>query len=476
MPQANEIPFGAGFLDGAVDLRGGQGDEQEPLVAAAAILELLRSDATTPTVHLVADLLARLNGPRAFDRLLEALTYSKGANRTRLAYFARWLCTHGIQAQQVKAGLALLSVSGSSEDCPLIMRLGLLEELTLYALWALENLGDDPGAAIFELAQQVDGWGRIHAVKFLANTSDPEVKHWILHGGFVNDVWGGETAFVAATSGGLRNALETETEHEILDWAGLILVALVDDPPGEDISDYVDCVPTFSAYLAMMSNAQATPQRLSHLTTLERYLKDEAEVNPHLPEEWRTRFQLEIGEILDRPIWSELVVETLASDQLTDVKGVLTVAERLGLDPVPTIHAWLPRAPHDEYLWQEVSKRANRDEMRRLVELAEILLPFSALSTVPTNDLGLGPDYKLEGCLEMILQCLRPFPGEGWPAINAGLNCRVTRTRNMALDAFSQWPRETWPVGAAEVLARLIFLEPNVVLRNRVRELIAADS
>jgi hypothetical protein len=46
-----------------------------------------------------------------------------------LATLARWLCTHGVDRQQVKAGLALLGVSGTPEDRQLITKLGLLEEL-----------------------------------------------------------------------------------------------------------------------------------------------------------------------------------------------------------------------------------------------------------------------------------------------------------------------------------------------------------
>jgi hypothetical protein len=49
----------------------------------------------------------------------------------RLAIGARWLCRHGTHREVVKAGLALLGISGTTDDVEMIVRLGLLEELTL---------------------------------------------------------------------------------------------------------------------------------------------------------------------------------------------------------------------------------------------------------------------------------------------------------------------------------------------------------
>jgi hypothetical protein len=130
-PDPNEMRFTAGSLDGVSAVRGGTGasQEQEPLVAAAATLDVLRSQPTSSAVHLVAKRLAMLEGPTAFDRLLSAINAARGVDRQRLATLARWLCTHGVDRQQVKAGLALLGVSGTPEDRQLITKLGLLEEL-----------------------------------------------------------------------------------------------------------------------------------------------------------------------------------------------------------------------------------------------------------------------------------------------------------------------------------------------------------
>jgi hypothetical protein len=126
----------------------------------------------TKKAHAVAARLAEVEGPSSFDRLLETLK-SGGANRGRLAELSRWLCTHGNGRQQVKAGIALLGVSGTPDDSALVHKLGRLEELTLYAFVALSNLEPEQAdQAIFDLARQVEGWGRIHAFYRLAETTD----------------------------------------------------------------------------------------------------------------------------------------------------------------------------------------------------------------------------------------------------------------------------------------------------------------
>ena len=45
-----------------------------------------------------------------------------------------------VNRQLVKAAIAMLGVSGTPDDTPLVTRLGLLEELSLYSLVAIGSL------------------------------------------------------------------------------------------------------------------------------------------------------------------------------------------------------------------------------------------------------------------------------------------------------------------------------------------------
>ncbi|HEY1623387.1 MAG TPA: hypothetical protein VGG16_06265, partial [Streptosporangiaceae bacterium] len=220
----SKVRFGGGSLDGIMSARGGHSDENEPLAAASAVIGLTRKTLpSTKEVHVAANAVATLAGPHAMDRFLKAIRTSGNFSRTRVAGIGRWLCEHGVTRQQAKAGLGLLGISGRPDDAALIVRLGLLEELTLYSVVALKNLLPDADPALYDLAQQVSGWGRIQCIYRLKDSALPEVRYWLLHGGYQNGVMTEEVAYIAATAGGLRAALATERDDEILDHAGALL-------------------------------------------------------------------------------------------------------------------------------------------------------------------------------------------------------------------------------------------------------------
>ena len=471
-PDPAKVRFGAGVMDGIGAVRSGPGATQAAVVAASAVLDLLKDTPTGKKVHAVAERLAAIEGPHSYDQLLNSLT-SGSANRLRLAELSRWLCTHGVDRQQVKAGIAMLGVSGTADDCGLVTQLGRLEELTLYSLVALSNLLEARAEqAIFALARQVDGWGRIHAFYRLADTTDADIKSWMLRGGFANDVMDEEVAYIAAATAGLKGALEGDVDDDLLDWSGRLLVALAMGGPAKDMSDYPGGAAALDAYLAHMASAAPSLKRLQHMFDIERYLTGWAADNPLITQESRTGLAERVGAILDHPAWKALAAAGLNSGDLITVKGCLRLARRFGCDPLPVVRDWLPREPYDGYLWQTILADASRGEIRELVQLASEILPFAAVTTGPAKDLGVGPEYRVEACLDQLLQRLQKLAGEGWDAIQLGLTCRVTRTRNLAIRALAGWPRDSWPDGAEDALRRLLFQEPDDGVRQRVKDLL----
>jgi hypothetical protein len=178
----SKVRFGGGSLDGIMSVRGGGSDGNESLAAASAVVSLTRKTLpSTKEVHVAANAIAAFEGPHAMDRFLRA-NRKGGVSRTRVADIGRWLCEHGVTRQQAKAGLGLLGISGRPDDAALIVRLGLLEELTLYSVVGLKNLLPDADAALFDLAQQVSGWGRIQCIFRLKDSALPEVRYWLRTG------------------------------------------------------------------------------------------------------------------------------------------------------------------------------------------------------------------------------------------------------------------------------------------------------
>jgi hypothetical protein len=468
------VRWGGGSFDGILALRGGRARGDEPLVAASSVLHLVRTDPSAETVHATAERLGALTSPQQIDRLLRAVLADRSLDRERLAAFARWLCVHGTRRELVKTGIALLGASGTPNDRELIARLGLLEELTLYAVVALANVLDDSEGAIFDLAQQVNGWGRIHAVYRLAGSTNPDVCRWLLRGGAENAIMTEEIAFIAATTGGLREALEGDVDADLLDHAGELLRALAVGGPAEDMSDYSDGGAAMRAFARHIRHQPPTLDRIERLRTLEQYVRGWARDNPHLSEQERDDLALQFTALLDRPDCEALVRQTLASDDIRAVRRAVAIASRFDIDARPTVLDWLHREPHDSYLWHWFAERTDGDRLPELLDLAETLLDFETLASGPSNDVGLGLEYEPDQCLQSVIVRLCDFPPQGWRAVRTGLNNRVIATRNVALRVLKAWPRDQWPADVEQVLTALLWREPDDGVRRSIRELLDA--
>jgi hypothetical protein len=98
------------------------------------------------------------------------------------------LATTGRHPEPVKAGIALLGISGSQEDAGILLTLGRHEELTLCCAVALTGSSQDPESALWSLARSVDGWGRIQTVERLKKTERDDIQDWLVRDGFRNQV------------------------------------------------------------------------------------------------------------------------------------------------------------------------------------------------------------------------------------------------------------------------------------------------
>ena len=164
--------------------------------------------------------------------------------------FAMFLAKGAPDRGPVKFAIALLGIMRYESDKEVISVLGRHEEFTLYSAVALSNLLPNPDLELWDLAKMVDGWGRIHLVERLAGTELPQIKDWLLLGGFRNYVMNEYLAYTCATKGDLKSALESEdASEELLKAAGEIIEALISGGPAKDIDDYEDAAPVISDYL-----------------------------------------------------------------------------------------------------------------------------------------------------------------------------------------------------------------------------------
>ncbi len=235
------VRWAAGAMDGVFGHHAGGGDQR---AAAEKIFGLLEAVLERPTTERVSELYEALgegSSIESVDPLLRLIVDDGGIDADRLHDLAVWLATGAADREPVKVALALLGILQGYDDREPILTLARHEELTLYASVAITNQEEDPERTLWQIARNVDGWGRIQTVERLAETTDPEIKAWLLRQGYENSIMYEYLAYTCATAGDLHGALAAdEIDEALLIGAGDIIKTLIDGQggPAAGIDDY----------------------------------------------------------------------------------------------------------------------------------------------------------------------------------------------------------------------------------------------
>ncbi|AFU00758.1 hypothetical protein AW168_02575 [Nocardia brasiliensis] len=410
------------------------------------------------------ELLAEEQAVRVADELVQELR-SRDISREKLRTAARLVTEQATRREVAKLGIVLLGVSGDERDAELLQLLGTLEEFALFAVVALMNTQPDPHRAVFALAQRLSGWGRIHAVERLAGCRDPEVQAWLLREGFRNDVMNEYLAHLAATTGGLYEALlEPEVDDALLDGAADILRALALGGPAKDIHDYDDAVPAMHRFAELLADAEPTIDRLDAALMLDDLVR-RGEFD--WPADEPGRLAARYAALLAQPRWRELVTDLLITAQPPGTfRTALSCAGRLGMAALPYAIAHLRAHRDNVFVWQWAMRRAGDDTIDTMIELAEDVLPLAELASGPTEAVGLTAEYETDLALEIVVRELRDRPGKGPHLVSTALANRVSRCRRAALVTLRSWPPHARPADAASWIAAAAAREPDARLRH----------
>ncbi|OKJ95638.1 hypothetical protein AMK34_21725 [Amycolatopsis sp. CB00013] len=408
------------------------------------------------------------------DALMERLGRERLDGRA-LHRVGKWLAVTAPDRGPVKLGIALLGVTGLGDDVAVVRTLGAHEEFTLFCAVAISNGLPAPESELWALAASVDGWGRIHCVERLRDTTDPDIRSWILREGFRNSIMYEYLAYIAATTGGLLEALRGETvDRGLLTSAGEILEALITGGPAEDVDDYESGADAVEAFLATMTTQAQTLQDFSTVATIRSFLARETGWDQRSQNGWtatrRQAFEHASDQILSQDSWIGRITAGLASDDPVEFSLADRAARVRGMD---TFDAHLEKIKTDPFGsgWFHAWQQADTGRAQQLADLAHTLLPIDQITTGPADELGMGPQWRAHNALDWTLQALRDHPGTGADLLLAGLHSPVTRNRNMALTAFQQWPRTAWPADARDVIHDLARSDPNDNARRFALEL-----
>jgi hypothetical protein len=395
--------------------------------------------------------------------------------------FALFLAKDAPDRGPVKFAIALLGILGGEGEKEIISILGRQEEFTLYSAVALSNSLADAEPELWQLAQKVDGWGKIQIVNRISSTDSPEIKNWLLLEGYRNNIMNEYLAFACATGGDLKQALSVEDiDNDLLDSAGEIIEALITGGPAQDINDYQDAGFVILMYL---KHLEPRSTKLNHFVTADLILSYLTNDSNHLSSEngWNENTinaSIQIARlILEQPHWVPLVEQGLASNDNIHFYLANRAAQSLGIDTWDVHWKKLQDNPLQDRLWFPVMERSNPENIESILDFAIRVLPFDQVAIGAADEMGFfGSEFATHRCLDVIVQSLRNYPNLGWPLIAASLQSPVIRNRNMALVALSKWDRSNWTAEIEEALLNAREAEPREDVKESIEKVVNGES
>src|SRR5262249_6930277 len=183
-----KIRWAAGAMDGVATHHTGAGENEETVRKTVELVVAYSRQPTARNKAAVYQHVIAAHVVSIIDPVIEALLKENGIGHDRLYELARSFVTEAPDREPVKFGIALLGLFRQPADQELFQALGRHDEFTLYCAVAIANSSEDHDEALWTLARNVTGWGRIHAVDCLARTENPAIKDWLLREGFRNSI------------------------------------------------------------------------------------------------------------------------------------------------------------------------------------------------------------------------------------------------------------------------------------------------
>ncbi|WP_406291942.1 hypothetical protein [Embleya sp. NBC_00896] len=359
-----------------------------------------------------------------------------------LRRLGRELAEHGTCRAAVKIGLVLLGLGGDMRDRELLLLLGTLDELTLYAAVALHRSQPDGDQAVHTLAQRVAGWGRIHAVRTLRDTIDPGIRAWLLREGFRNAIMDEYLAHIAATTGDLHSALSNpEIDTSLMNGANGILAALAASQggPAPGLADYPDAVPVLRRYTDLVQARTPTLAMLRDLISITIFFRHAPQGLPWTPADIQY-LTARHEALLHEPRWPALVLDHLADPRRPDFHLALGPAEVLGLRPTAQALARVETGPSLlDPTWIHALRDGNGGQAAHILALAE-------------QRLATTPQPERDHALVLFAHFLRHHPEHGRPLLKSALATSTPEVRRTALTTLAGWPTDLLDPEAAEHL------------------------
>ena len=248
---------GMKFADGAMDgtIRYHMGPTKNPDISALTlVLEMASKERYKDAANA---LITHFNQGGMMLPVIDALqewiySHTGVLSPEHLGQFVRTLLLQSNDVESVKFALVVLEVLEQEPDGELremLLTLASSEELTLFCLF---NFGifADANEMTFALAKKLKGWGRIHAVSSLRNTSE-EIGQWLLAEGWQNEIMPEYSAITVIKRTKLYAQLQGKVSDELFAIAGKLIGYSLGDSPVKGLSSSKNAGQLLTAYLGL---------------------------------------------------------------------------------------------------------------------------------------------------------------------------------------------------------------------------------
>jgi hypothetical protein len=477
----NSLRWIGGAMDGVLGRQAEGSAKEKRVFTIVSNLEALEQRADNRSLRTIYEAVVEDGIVGCIDTVLERLTDSTHVrNEARICEIGRYFASRAGHREAVKFGLALIGIFGNAQDSELLKTLGKSEEFTLFASVALARVSEHPEKALWDLAKEVHGWGRVQIVSRLKDTKDPEMQAWMLREGFRNEVMNEYLACICARAGKLHEALnEKFVDPALLDAGADIIRALIDGGPAEDIDDYEHSGDACENYLNLVwSQTDLGLQHLLAVNRLKWFLAQTDGWEKRDQKQWsdsrRGNMQTLVEDVLGRESWRSGIADALASENDQFFDDGDQAAQVLSIDTWELHFSRVRANPLTSSSWYRLMMQTDESRLNEVLTFAESVLPFDRIETGPGDELGLGANFQPHRALDWVLQDLRRFPGQGWKMIRAGLRSPVVRNRNMAINALSAWDPKSWSSEMKAVVEEVVDAEPKPDIKKRLADILAS--
>ncbi|PKB42505.1 hypothetical protein AX016_0672 [Cellulophaga sp. RHA19] len=414
------------------------------------------------------------------DEFLQKLVQSSLPVEPYLFNYANNLASKTNNRNAVKFGIAILGLCQNKKPINNIKILGLHDEFTVFSTIALSNLSDNLVNDLWELAKQVDGWGKIQLVDRLSEMElNSEIKDWIVLEGYKNNIMYEYLALTCAKNGMLNEKLTVESiDNNLYSSASNIIIALIDEGPAVGMSGYDDSCETIENFIRHSKTRNLNISNYITLHRIKEYLEESAEENETL-KNWNqndlSNCLIDITKLLNSKDWTEEVKIALKSSDNIEYWNGKQAAQKLGIDIWNTVWQKLKQNPVDSSAWYDVTANAKENNVEEIIDFAVKNLPLEFLGSGPKDSTGIGDDYQKHSSLDSVITFLENYPKKGEKLILVGLDSPVTRNRNMAIRVLDKWKMENWSNEITEKIKELKDIEPNEDTKKNIERLLKGE-